>query len=62
VRPENIDKAVKAALQFVDLSRAMKTTKYPSGFIGLTAGPKESGAFRRASMELTRALAEMRKP
>ncbi len=31
------------------------------GFTSYTNAPKQSGALRRASMELTRALAEMRK-
>lgn len=29
---------------------------------GCTSTPKESGALRRASLDLTRALAEMRRP
>lgn len=39
-------------LSFRDLNAAYSVTRWP----------KEQGALRRASMDLTRALAEMRKP
>lgn len=51
------DEAVQAAYLFLrrvrELEDDMRTPGYP--------GPKQSGAVRRASMELTRALAELRK-
>ena len=33
-----------------------------SELLGWGTGPKENGALRRASLDLTRALADMRKP
>jgi len=55
---ENVEKAVEEAREFIKRAEdalAMKSTVfvYPS---------MASGALRRQSMELTRALAEMRKP
>jgi hypothetical protein len=52
MRQVNISKAVRLAQEFI---AAYKTSV-------IEGGTKESGHFRRLSMELTRALAEMRKP
>jgi len=40
----------------------VRAERKSGGFTSYTRAPKQSGALRRASMELTRALAEMRKP
>ena len=46
-----------------DLVKAVEESKYEyGGQIFECSCPKESGALRRASMDLTRALAEFRKP
>lgn len=45
---------VRAAEAYIKAKRANERTYYTN--------PKESGACRRASLDLTRALAEMRKP
>jgi len=62
MRKENITTAKAEAKRFLarlaDLERAQgKEGKWHSW-----EAPKERGALRRASMDLTRALAEMRKP
>ena len=57
---KEIKTAVAMAERLIALSKEIKTTK--SGeFEWIDAG-KESGALRRASLDLTRQLAQMRKP
>ena len=57
---KEIKTAVAMAERFIARSKEIKTTK--SGeFEWIDAG-KESGALRRASLDLTRQLAQMRKP
>ena len=53
--------AQKEALRFAALVRALRTSPddYRSFLVG--CGCAKSGAVKRASMDLTRALAEMRK-
>lgn len=53
-----IKSAEREAKRFLAAAKATQDA-HPSGQIW---GSKESGALRRASMDLTRALAEMRKP
>lgn len=63
MRPETLRRARQEAEKFVALAKAIKVTKSePYGHEFITSGPKETGALRRASMELTRALAELRRP
>lgn len=64
--PQNIRAAIKEARVFVAkaealLAREKADADHPFRTYPLT-GSKESGATRRASLDLTRALAEMRKP
>lgn len=58
---DKINKTVEVCIEFLararELRKIVEAYKYP-----YPLPPKESGAVRRASMELTRALAEMRKP
>lgn len=57
---KNIKETLKVAQTFINrVENLLK--KSPSGDC-YYSNPKEQGALRRASMELTRALAEMRKP
>ncbi len=58
MQEENIKAAVRDAKVF--LKRAEELLKTGADYSW--ASPKESGALRRASMELTRSLATMRKP
>ena len=61
---ETLGKAITEAERFLEEARAVKATATlpaPNGYVHLTAGPKETGSLRRRSMDLTRALAEMRK-
>jgi hypothetical protein len=52
-------KMVSAANEYLDeCAKSYTLGKY----VFTNTAPKQSGALRRASMELTRALAEMRKP
>lgn len=56
-----VNKAVEEARRFLKAAEAWKkseTDKVPT----YAGNPKESGACRRASMDLTRALAELRRP
>jgi len=67
MRKENIKKAVADAKRFIllaqELEGAIKDSAYKNGGETFYMGcPKESGALRRASLDLTRSLAEMRKP
>lgn len=57
---KEIKTAVAMARRFIALSHGIKTTK--SGEHEWIDAGKESGALRRASMDLTRQLAQMRKP
>ena len=60
-----IDDAKNAAQRFIDAVYAMedreKNDDHFRRFMGIT-GFRETAAIRRASLDLTRALAEMRKP
>lgn len=57
---ENIKRAQAEARRFLDrVDDLMFQVEEPTGHVWSS---KESGALRRASMDLTRALAEMRKP
>lgn len=67
----NIDRAIYEAKRFLERAEAYwEATKRPdgeyeyNGEIHLTypVAPRESGALRRASLDLTRALAAMRRP
>jgi hypothetical protein len=60
MRYENVVEARKLALEFAEKSkRLLMATTDKSGMIW---GSKLSGDLRRTSMDLTRMLAEMRKP
>lgn len=62
MKHSEIQKAVAQAKRFLLAAKSVKQTNYQGrNFDGIETG-KESGALRRASMDLTRALAEMRKP
>lgn len=65
MRTERIKAAEKAAAHFTDAMKAWKAAQGTWDWQGETYPnhtPKQNGALRRASMDLTRALAEMRKP
>lgn len=55
---ENVDAAVVEAKRFLNRVEQLSEADRSS----LPWGSKESGAVRRSSMDLTRALAEMRRP
>jgi len=68
-----VTKAIEEARRFIERAEALldadaehwdpKTqTRQPSKWRFPFDAPKQSGACRRASMDLTRALAEMRRP
>jgi hypothetical protein len=56
--PESVRKAIRDAEMFIARAQIVKRQIE----MNLYGPSKESGALRRASMELTRSLAEMRKP
>lgn len=59
---DSLDYAVEEAARFLAAARtAVKRIKQEPDLVNIT-GSKETGACRRASMDLTRALALLRKP
>lgn len=62
MKVEALEKALAEGLEFRKLAQELMKTRYKNGnFVGIVTG-KLSGAVKRKSMDLTRALAEMRKP
>lgn len=60
---DNIKAAIKEATRFVKLAtELLRFQQSDEKAQWHSTYPKQSGATRRASMDLTRALAEMRKP
>ena len=55
-----LENAMVEAQRFIDRAHELSAAEPTRGYF--SSSPKESGAVRRASMDLTRALAEMRKP
>jgi hypothetical protein len=66
MRDEKIEIAIKEAERFIKTAKTCllaRQAQYTVGdYVFNNNAPKESGATRRASMDLTRQLAEMRKP
>lgn len=67
MRKEEIKLAVKEAKRFIKAAELCLEARKPYRVDGVDfefheTAPKQSGALRRASMDLTRQLAEMRKP
>lgn len=66
MQPDKIKRAAEEAQRFLRAIRALAdreaADKYAASSLRGGQGIKESGAVRRASLDLTRALAEMRKP
>ena len=66
---KKLDTAVNEAKKFIDRVKELqneqkKTTTFimeGKQFVSVPSCPKESGAVRRASMDLTRALADLRR-
>jgi hypothetical protein len=56
---DTLREAVKETERFLRAVKALKTAA--DGDFGMWFGCKESGTVRRASMDLTRALAQLRK-
>lgn len=57
--PEKIRAAVAEAKRFLSAVKKLEAAEKESGGY---CNPRESGAARRASMDLTRALADLRRP
>lgn len=60
MNPATLKAAVKEAKRFIDLASEVETHK--TGEYEYINSGKASGAVKRASMDLSRALSEMRKP
>jgi hypothetical protein len=56
---DKIDRVITLARQFESRAREAKASQTELGFI---VGTAATGALRRTSMELTRALADLRRP
>lgn len=63
MRPKKVDEAANEAKRFLDRVRKLKAAVGSTHWNGNEHiwGSKETAAVRRASLDLTRALAEMRK-
>ena len=59
--PETITEAINEAKKFIRLANEAIVEHEESGNHAMW-GTKKTGALRRSSMDLTRALSEMRKP
>ena len=57
---QKLKAAIDEAKRF--LSRATALHKVATNYGGYYSNPKEQGAVKRSSMDLTRALADLRKP
>jgi hypothetical protein len=62
MQSDAIDYAVAEAERFLRKAQLVIRKPREKNYRPDPEGPKETGALRRASMDLTRALAEMRKP
>jgi GT2 family glycosyltransferase len=62
VTPERIRFARSEAVRFIERATALLKTAHAYGKEEFVDSGKLSGALRRSSLDLTRALAEMRKP
>jgi hypothetical protein len=58
MNPRTLQAAITEAERFLDLARELQP-EFANGYYN---GSRISGATRRASMELTRALADLRRP
>jgi hypothetical protein len=58
---EQFKEAVEQARRFIALSKAIKIVSLGTKQY-IVVGTKSTGALKRCSLDLTRALAEMRKP
>lgn len=70
MKHSHLDTAIAEAQRFIDRARTLKAACTPAEPVRKLAGlddyiqpncPRESGALRRASMDLTRALADLRR-
>lgn len=59
MQDDKVKSAVAEAKRFLKAAEAWRKASEAHGYYYC---PRESGALRRASMDLTRALADMRKP
>jgi hypothetical protein len=66
MKPETLRRAISEARRFIELAEAVPITSYPAeyqvrsiGYDVMETG-KASGAAKRASMDLTRVLADLR--
>lgn len=65
MKSEAITEAERLARRFLECAKDERKARFTyerNGYTFHSTSPKHTGALRRASMDLTRALAEMRKP
>ena len=62
MKREQIQIAIDEANRFISRANSMLSATQNDKWIMSSQNPKESGALRRASLDLTRQLAEMRRP
>lgn len=57
-----IEACERLCRNFLERAKAVKADEQTMRFMHVGYGSRESGALRRTSLELTRALAELRRP
>lgn len=62
ITDQTLDAAVDAANRFLERAQDLRIRMIDDNIDPTTFPTKESGAVRRASMDLTRALADLRRP
>jgi len=62
VNTRTLQAAIAEAERFLDLARELQAEHRGSASTASITGTRASGATRRASMDLTRALADLRRP
>ena len=60
MKKESIDKAISDAKRFIEKASELKLVVFDHSHNDINGYPKEQGAVMRASMDWTRALADMR--
>ena len=62
MRRETIDRAREKAMEFIDATHEVEAEYLEKGPVVFVAGSPATGNLRRRSLDLSRALTEMRKP
>ena len=61
MKKATLDKAIVEAKRFIEKASELKLVALDNKYDDINGYPKEQGATKRASMDLTRALADLRR-